>query len=335
VQIAVVGAGSWGTALAMLSSRAGHQVRLWGHDPARVDALARDRENRAYLPGFPLDPAIRPTHSLSSALDGAGLVLLVVPSHVMRAVSEEAAPHVATDATVISCAKGIENESLSTMDEVLVTTLPAVAERGALAYLSGPSFAKEVASCLPTAVVVAARREEVAKGVQQALSTGDLRIYTSSDVVGVEVGGAVKNVIAIAAGAADGLGCGHNTRAALITRGIAEMSRLAVGRGADPLTLAGLAGMGDLVLTCTGDLSRNRGVGQALGRGRDLDSVLGDMTMVAEGVRTTRSVHDLAAREGVEMPICEAVYRILYEGLSPADAVASLMRRRLRSEQER
>ncbi len=333
MQIAVLGAGSWGTALAMLAARAGHQVRIWDIDPRPLELVREHRENRRYLPGFPVPEAVQPADTLEEVLAGAELVLLVVPSHGMRQVATDAAVHLRAGTPLVSCAKGIENDTLCTMEEALQATLPE-ALHGGLAFLSGPSFAKEVAATLPTAVVVAARDETVASAVQQALSTEDFRIYTATDVVGVELGGAVKNVIAIAAGAADGLGFGHNTRAALITRGIAEENRLAVARGGDPRTLAGLAGMGDLVLTCTGDLSRNRTVGLELGRGRTLDEILAGMRMVAEGVRTTRSVHDLAAKTGVEMPITDVVHRMLYEDLPPPEAVAALMGRRLRPEQD-
>ncbi len=331
MEVTVLGAGSWGTALALLAARAGHLVRLWGHEPERVAELVAARENARYLPGVPLPETIEPVSDLADALLDAELVLLVVPSHGMRAVVRQAAAHMPARAPLVSCSKGIENETLCTMDEVLKQELPAHLHHW-LACLSGPSFATEVAQRLPTAVVIAATDPTVAERVQKALSGDDLRIYTSADVVGVEVGGAVKNVIAIAAGVADGLGFGHNTRAALITRGVAEMSRLAVARGADPLTLAGLAGMGDLVLTCTGDLSRNRSVGIELGRGRPLDEILAGMSMVAEGVRTTRSVFELAAQAGIEMPIFRAVYGLLYEGVSPREAMAALMRRPLRAE---
>ena len=331
MEVTVLGAGSWGTALALLAARAGHGVRLWGHDPKRVADLASARENVAYLPGVTLPETLEPVADLPDALLGTDLALLVVPSHGMRAVVREAAPHMPSHAPLVSCSKGIENGTLCTMDEVLRQELPAHFHPW-LSCLSGPSFAREVADRLPTAVVVASADPAVGQRVQRALSGDDFRIYTSADVVGVEVGGAVKNVIAIAAGAADGLGFGHNTRAALITRGVAEMSRLAMARGADPLTLAGLAGMGDLVLTCTGDLSRNRSVGMELGRGRPLGEILGGMSMVAEGVRTTRSVFELAARTGIEMPICRAVYGLLYEGVAPREAMASLMRRPLRAE---
>ena len=334
MEVTVLGAGSWGTALALLAARAGHRVRLWGHRPDQVERLRVEGENAVYLPGSPLSAGVSPTSDLERSLAGSDLVLLVTPSHGMRAVVRRARPHLREGVPLVSCSKGIENDTLATMDEVLRQELPEALHRW-IACLSGPSFAKEVAARAPTAVVVAARDEGVAEATQRALSGDDFRIYTTQDVVGVEVGGAVKNVIALGAGAADGLGFGHNTRAALITRGVAEMSRLAVARGANPLTLAGLAGMGDLVLTCTGDLSRNRSVGLALGRGDSLDTILGGMTMVAEGVKTTRSVYALSKLAGVEMPICRAVYGLLYEGVSPRQAVMSLMRRPLRPEADR
>jgi glycerol-3-phosphate dehydrogenase (NAD(P)+) len=290
------------------------------------------RENVQFLPGHVFPPNLEATNDLEQALRGAAVVVAVTPSHTMRAVMTRAAPHLPADAPIVSATKGIENDTLMTMSEVLEEVVPAA--RGRLAFLSGPSFAKEVARGVPTAVTVASRDAELARRVQALFSTPTFRVYTSDDVVGVELGGALKNVIAIAAGIVDGLEYGDNTRAALITRGLHEMARLAMKRGANPLTLAALAGMGDLVLTCTGELSRNRSVGVALGRGRKLEEILGEMKAVAEGVKTAKSVHDLATREGVEMPICEQVYRILYENRDPREAVAELMGRPPRGELE-
>ena len=284
------------------------------------------RENRAYLPGVRLCPEVIVTPDLGEALDQAELVVEVVPSHAVRAVMREAAQYMHPGAPIVTCSKGIENDSLMTMLEVLEDVLP-VPLHPYLAVLSGPSFALELARQMPTAVSVAARWERVAREVQAAFTSSSFKVYTSIDVVGVELGGAVKNVIAIGAGIAEGLGYGDNTRAAIITRGLVEISRLAVRKGANPLTVSGLSGMGDLVLTCTGELSRNRRVGFDLGRGKALGEILGDMEMVAEGVKNARSVHQLAGKLKVDVPICETVYRVLYEGLAPTEAVVQLMGR--------
>ncbi len=329
--VAVLGAGSWGTALAKQIADQGTPVRLWTRRPEQAVAIEDSRENAAYLPGFHLPACLEATSDLERALDGARLVLLVVPSHGLRHLLGDAADRLPADAPVLAAIKGIENGTLRLVSEILEEHLPED-RHGLLTYLGGPSFAREVAQGIPTAVSIAGRDEAVCRRVQDALSTDRFRAYTTDDVVGVELGGALKNVVAIAAGIADGLGFGHNTRAALITRGLAEMSRLAVHRGANPLTMAGLAGMGDLVLTCTGDLSRNRTVGLELGRGRKLDEIVGGMNMVAEGVRTTRSAYELGRREGVEMPITTEIYRVLYEDEPPLDAVTSLMTRPLKAE---
>jgi len=257
------------------------------------------------------------------------MIVVVVPSHTVRETLARAAPLVRPQTIVVSASKGIEVETGATMAEVLAQLLPA---QVAIAVLSGPSFAKETARGLPTAVVVAARNAEAALVTQKAFAGDRFRVYTSDDVIGVEIGGALKNVIAIAAGCADGLGFGHNTRAALITRGLAEIARLAQRLGGNPFTLAGLAGMGDLVLTCTGDLSRNRTVGIELGRGRKLPEILAGMTQVAEGVRTTRSAHELARKLGVEMPITDQIFKVLYEHKAPRQAVVDLMSRELKAE---
>jgi glycerol-3-phosphate dehydrogenase (NAD(P)+) len=327
----VLGAGAWGTALALALERKGHDVALWAHDPAHADALARDRENVRLLPGFALPERIRATSSLPDALADTELVVLVVPSHVLRGVALALRPHLPSSALLCSATKGIENGTLMLMSQVLEDILGAEA-RARLTYLSGPSFAKEVAHGMPTAVVVAGSHEEAARAVQRAFASDRLRVYSSHDVVGVEVGGALKNVIAIAAGVIDGLGLGHNARAGMITRGLYELGLLAARLGGDPLTVAGLSGMGDLVLTCTGELSRNRSVGVALGQGRTLPEILASLGHVAEGVKTARSAYELGLREGVEMPITQEVYRVLYDAKDPRRGVADIMARELRSE---
>jgi glycerol-3-phosphate dehydrogenase (NAD(P)+) len=331
--VAVLGAGSWGTALAKSISDQGHRVRLWARRRELVDVIARDRENAAYLPGAALAPTLTPTSELAHALEGADVVLSVIPTHGLREALDQAAAFFPADAPILSATKGIENGTLELVSGIFEDHFPAERHH-LLCYLGGPSFAKEVAQGMPTAVVVAAKDARSAARVQQVLGTDRLRVYTTDDVVGIELGGALKNVMAIAAGVGDGLGFGHNTRAAIITRGLAEMSRLAIKLGANPLTLSGLGGMGDLVLTCTGDLSRNRKVGLELGKGKKIAEILAGMSQVAEGVRTTRSAYELSRREGVEMPIVEAMYRVLYEDLPPLEAVVALMTRRLRAERD-
>jgi len=326
MEIAVIGAGSWGTALAKVLADKGHAVTLWGRAPEHAADIQAKRVNTKYLPNAPLPETLTATADLEAAVRDKRFVVSVVPSHTVRDVMGRAATAMRPDAVVVSASKGIENETLATMDEVLKDVLPG--KIGAqLAFLSGPSFAKEVGIGLPTAVVMASRDRRIAEE-SAALFQGDrFRVYTSDDVPGVELGGALKNVMAIAAGIIDGLGLGHNTRAALITRGLAEITRLAVRKGANPLTLAGLAGMGDLILTCTGDLSRNRTVGVGLGQGKKLADVLASMTQVAEGVKTSKSAYDLSRKVGVEMPITEAVYQVLYEDRPAKDAVPALMGR--------
>ncbi|HEX8954411.1 MAG TPA: NAD(P)H-dependent glycerol-3-phosphate dehydrogenase [Polyangia bacterium] len=325
-EIAVIGAGSWGTALAKVLGENGHAVTLWGRAEEHVEEIGRQHANPKYLPNVTLPATLTSTSDLEAAVRDKKYVLSVVPSHVVRDVLGRAGKYMHPDAIVISASKGIENETLATMDEVLKDVLPGkIGTR--LAFLSGPSFAKEVGAGLPTAVVMASRDRRIAEEAAALFQGERFRVYTSDDVCGVELGGALKNVMAIAAGVADGLGLGHNSRAALITRGLAEISRLAVRKGANPLTLAGLAGLGDLVLTCTGDLSRNRTVGIGLGRGQTLREVLAGMSQVAEGVKTTKSAHDLAARLGVEMPITDAMYKIVYEDQPAREAVSTLMGR--------
>ena len=328
---AVVGGGSWGTALARILASKGWSVRLWMRDPDLTRTIERRRENPRYLAGVRLDGPIRATADLEDALTEATLVVSALPSHVVRRVMAEAAPHVMQKAIVVSASKGIEEGSLKRMTEVLGEVLGR--DGGdRLAVLSGPSFAAEVCRGAPTAVTVAAQDMEVADAAREAFFAPRFRVYTSDDVVGVELGGAVKNVVAIATGIADGLECGLNARAALITRGLAEISRLGTALGGQRLTFMGLAGLGDLVLTCTGELSRNRTVGFRLARGETLETILADMRQVAEGVRSTRSVRDLAARIEVEMPIVEQVYEMLYHAKSPPVVVEELMTRESKPE---
>jgi glycerol-3-phosphate dehydrogenase (NAD(P)+) len=327
----VIGSGSFGTALANVLATNCTEVRMWAREPELVAAINTRHENPTYLPGIPLAQNVRATNSLEEALQGAELVVAATPSHVTREVMGHAAPFLPHNVPIITVAKGIENDTLLTMTEVLEDTLPEV-YHPYIAVLSGPSFAKELAQRMPTVVTIASHWDRVAQRCQKAFQTETFRSYTSSDVVGVQYGGALKNVIAIAAGISDGMGLGTNARSALITRGLAEIARIAVSRGANPLTLSGLSGMGDLVLTCTGELSRNRSVGIALGRGRSLAEVLGDMHQVAEGVKTAKSARDLSIRTGVELPICNQVYAIAYEGKSPRVAVTELMTRQPKSE---
>lgn len=328
-QIAILGAGSWGTALAAHLARINHNVSLWGRDPGLVDEMAAVRRNERYMPGVTLPERVMPTGSLDEALAGAGIVVLAVPSHGFRAVLRTAAPFLATGSVLVSATKGLESETLERMSQV-VEEEAAPSHR--IVVLSGPSFAIEVAQGLPTAVVVASLDLDAASRVQEQFRGPAFRLYGTTDVVGVEFGGALKNVIAIAAGAVEGLGLGHNSMAALITRGLAEISRLASAGGARRDTLAGLSGLGDLVMTCTGDLSRNRHVGIQLGRGHRLDEILGGMRMVAEGVRTTFAALALGERHGIELPIAAEMAAVLEGRRSPREAVEALMLRPQRPE---
>lgn len=329
--VGVIGAGGWGSALAKLLCEKGRDVTLWCHGEQSYQEILTTGENRSYLAGIVLPRSLRVTRSLGEAVAGKDLVICAVPSHAVRAVMQGAAPHAGPHAVWVCGTKGIEEGTLKTMGEVLCEALgAALGER--LAFISGPNFAPEVARGLPGATTVAAHLREVAGKVQEELSAPSFRVYTSSDVIGVQLGGVVKNVIAIAAGVSDGLSLGHNARAALVTRGLAEMTRLAVRMGADPLTLSGLPGLGDLILTCTGDLSRNRQVGMQIAQGKSLERILRGMRMVAEGVKNTRSVHELAARLAVEMPIVEQMHQVLYQGKRPRDAVRDLMQRALKAE---
>jgi glycerol-3-phosphate dehydrogenase (NAD(P)+) len=329
--IAVLGAGSWGTALAIHLARAGHTVALWGRDEGLVDEMARTRVNARYLADSRLPDAVRPTATLDAALDRSPYVVFAVPSHGLRAVVREAATLLAPDAVLISAAKGLESGSLARMSQVLAEE---TRHSRPVVVLSGPSFALEVARGLPTAMLAASANCGVAAAVQDRFRGPAFRLYGSDDVIGVEVGGALKNVIAIAAGVVDGIGLGHNAMAALITRGLAEISRLACAEGGRRETLAGLSGLGDLVLTCTGDLSRNRHVGIELGRGKPLAGILGSMRMVAEGVRTTAAALALGARHGIELPITAQMAAVLEGQRTPREALEALMLRPQRQESE-
>jgi len=330
-KIAVIGAGSWGTTLADLLAKKGYQVTLWCYEEDLAERIQKSGINDLYLPEIHLSENLQATSSLKSAVAGKQLLLFVTPSQVTRQILKQALPDLSSQALIVSASKGIENESLMLLSEVFEELLPEPMHRQ-LGFLSGPSFAKEVSAGMPTAVVAAAKDLSVAVEIQEIFSTEKFRVYTHNDIIGVELGGAMKNVIALAAGVADGLGFGHNTRAALITRGLAEMTRLGIKLGGAAETFAGLAGMGDLVLTCTGDLSRNRSVGIELGKGRSINEILAGMKMVAEGVKTTLSAYQLAEKLGVEVPIIEQMYLILYQNKSPRQAVTDLMLRDLRGE---
>jgi glycerol-3-phosphate dehydrogenase (NAD(P)+) len=331
MRCAVVGAGAWGTALADLLARNGHDVRLWGYEPDVVESINAKHENIRFLRGHTLSPSVEAVGDIQRAVDGAELVALATPSHVLRRIVKSAAGSLTRGAPLVVATKGIENGSLCVMTEVAEQEVPGAT----VVALSGPSFAVEVVACQPTAVVVASMQSEAAGIAQRAFSSPYFRVYTHTDVIGVELGGALKNVMAVATGIAEGLGLGFNARAALVTRGLAEMTRLGSALGAQQSTFAGLAGLGDLVLTCTGSLSRNRAVGVELGKGRKLEDVLGDRETVAEGVVTAQSARELAVREGVEMPIVDTVNRVLFEGQSARSAIAALMTRELRAEVDR
>lgn len=333
-QTAVIGAGSWGTALAKLLGDKGENVVLWGHHAEHVANLQRDRENKKYLPGAKLPETVTVTDNLERAVAGAGCLVMVVPSHAYREVFEQLVPALQKDTLIVSAVKGIENNTLQTMTQIMQETVHRrnIHHRLPLGVLSGPSFAAEVAAEQPTAVTVAFEDKNAARIVQELFSTLFFRVYTSVDVIGLELSAAMKNVVAIAAGICDGLGFGLNTRAALITRGLAEITRLGVHLGAHPLTFSGLGGLGDLVLTCTGSLSRNRTVGLKLGEGKSLAQALSEMTMVAEGVKTTKSCFNLARKHKVEMPILEQTYLVLYENKNCRQAVQDLFQRSLKEE---
>ena len=331
MKIGVIGGGSWGTALAKLLAEQHHEVVLWCFDHGLDQIINTQHENTIYLPDFTLPTSLRATNDLEEAVAHQEMIVSVSPSHVIRQVMGEISASIPPGTPIVSASKGIENDTLMLVSDILEDILP-IHLHPYLTYLSGPSFAREVADHNPTAVTVASYNQKLAIHVQQTFSTDRFRCYTTQDVRGVEVGGAVKNVIAIASGAVSAMDLGHNATAGMITRGLHEITRLGVKLGANPLTLSGLAGMGDLVLTCTGGLSRNRQVGVKLGQGKTLEAILSEMKMVAEGVKTSRSVYNLSQQLGIEMPLCEQVYQVLHEGKPALEAVDAIMTRALKPE---
>jgi glycerol-3-phosphate dehydrogenase (NAD(P)+) len=331
IKIGVVGGGSWGTALANLLGTKGFRTDFWVFEEEVRDQIRKYRENIVFLPGFPLSENLFPSNDIAEVVSEKDLLLIVVPSHVMRETVLKMAGYLSRKSIVVSASKGIENKTHLTMSGVIAEALPELSS-SRFASLSGPSFARDVAKQVPTAVTVASKNKDTAALIQQVFATPFFRVYTHDDIIGVELGGSVKNVIAIASGIIDGLGFGLNTRAALITRGLAEMTRLGLKLGADARTFSGLAGVGDLVLTCTGNLSRNYTVGRQIGEGKTLKEILSEMRMVAEGVKTAESVYNLSRKLGVEMPISHETYHILYDDVSPKEAVYRLMTRDLKNE---
>lgn len=333
-RVAVIGAGAWGTALAIALARKGsHSIHLWALETELVESIVNRRVNDQFLPGFELPASIQATHDLDAALDGSEIVVSVMPSQYCRSLFERMAPALHPQTLIVSCTKGLENTTLLRMTEVITDVVRQHHWTPRVGALSGPSFAKEVARGDPTAVTVASCDSELARSVQQVFNSSRFRVYTNDDVIGVELGGALKNIIAIAAGVCDGLGLGHNSIAALITRGLAEMARLVAACGGRLDTMAGLAGLGDLVLTCTGDLSRNRSVGVELGKGRKLPDIIAGMHgAVAEGIFTTKAAVGLARKRNIEMPITEQMFAILEQGKAPQQAIEELMTRAAKSE---
>jgi glycerol-3-phosphate dehydrogenase (NAD(P)+) len=331
LQVGILGAGSWGTALAVLLHNNGHAVSLWEFDKALAQTLDRTRENKIFLPGVPVPPDIKVTWDLKDVALEKEIVLIVIPSHVVREVCDKLSKLSIGNTILVSCSKGIENKSLLRMSEVILETIPgSTADR--IVVFSGPSHAEEVGRGIPTVVTAASKSMNSCRRIQEIFMSPVFRVYSTNDVTGVELGAALKNVIAIAAGIIDGVGFGDNTKAALLTRGMVEITRLGLAMGANPLTFAGLSGMGDLIVTCTSRHSRNRYVGEEIGKGKTLKQVLDSMVMVAEGVRTTRSVYDLSQRLQVDMPISLEVYRVLFEGKNPKKAVYDLMTRDAKEE---
>ena len=333
-KVAVIGAGSWGTAIASVLGQKGIETHLWGHNPDHISNLIKEKQNSRYLPNYHFPENILPTYNLESAVEDCEIICMVVPSHGFRETFKKVLKHINRDCSIVSAVKGIENDSLMSMTQLMEQEYNQINFDYTVdfAVLSGPSFAREVVDGTPTAVTIGCKNIEKAKELQRAFVTERFRVYASSDVSGLEISAAFKNIIAIATGICDGLGYGMNTRAALITRGLTEISRLGLQMNADPITFSGLSGLGDLVLTCTGDLSRNRTVGLKLGQGKNIETILEEMDMVAEGVKTTKSGYRLAKRHKVEMPILEQVYNILYKDKDCSSAVKDLLARELKEE---
>ena len=329
--LAIIGAGSWGTALSVVLAPRFDDVRLWVYEPDLAVRIRETRQNDLYLPGFAIPINVLVSNDFQESLSGANLVLSVVPSHLVRSVYEQMLPFLGPEMVFVSATKGLENKTLLRSSEIIQEVVSARFQPR-ITVLSGPTFAREVAALNPTAVVISSIDRPAAQCVQANFASPSFRLYTSDDPIGVEIGGSIKNVVAIGAGVLEGMGLGHNPMAALITRGLAEMTRLAVALGGEARTLAGLAGLGDLVLTCTGELSRNRAVGVELARGRKLDEIVGSMKMVAEGIKTTTAAVELARRCSIEMPITEQMYQMLHHGLDPKEAIRRLMERSLKGE---
>jgi glycerol-3-phosphate dehydrogenase (NAD(P)+) len=332
-RVGVIGTGAWGTTLAILLAQKGFDTTLWEHQAERAAAMERDRENRAFLPDVPFPFSLQVTTNIVEAVAGRELVLLVTPSQRLRENVRAVAPHLAPDTIILSGIKGLETGSLKRMSEIIAEELPE-GLRSRVATLSGPNIAREVAKGLPSAAVIAAKDPAIAEAARAALNTATFRVYTTSDVIGVELCGALKNIIALGAGANDGWGYGENAKAAFMTRGLAEIARLGIACGANPLTFVGLAGMGDLIATCASPLSRNRYVGLELAKGRSLDDILAGMKSVAEGVTTTQAARELAERYGVDMPITKTIYGVLFEGKNARQGVIELMMRDPKEELE-
>ena len=329
--IGVVGGGSWGTALAKLLADKGFVLDLWVFEKEVKEQIESERENKFFLPGIKLSENIIPSNDLEAVVKNKNLVLMVVPSHFMRYMAGKMKNFISSETIIVAASKGIENETHLTMTQIIAEKIDFF-PRENLAVLSGPSFAKEVANKVPTVVAAASISRKVAEYVQEIFSCSTFRVYVNDDPIGTQIGGAMKNVLAIAAGICDGMKMGLNPRAALITRGLTEMNRLGTKLGAEPLTLAGLAGVGDLLLTCTGDLSRNYTVGRQIGEGKQLDEIISEMRMVAEGVKTTKSVYNLSKKLGVDLPICNEVYGVLFQGIPVKESVSRLMNRSLKHE---
>ncbi|MCD6165763.1 NAD(P)H-dependent glycerol-3-phosphate dehydrogenase [candidate division KSB1 bacterium] len=331
MKIGILGAGGWGTALSILLSSNGHKVTLWEFQPNVAHVLATKRVNEPLLPGVRIPDEVEITSELGQVVENAEIIVIAVPSHVVRSLTERMRSFSLQDKLVVSVAKGLENETLKRLSEVILENLPQL-NSAQIVILSGPSHAEEVSRGVPTTVVAASESLESAKKIQRIFTTSTFRVYTNIDVIGVELGGSLKNIIAIAAGISDGVGYGDNTKAALMTRGLVEITRLGVAMGANPMTFAGLSGMGDLIVTCMSRYSRNRYVGEQIGRGRKLSEVLSEMVMVAEGVRTTKSAVALAEKYHVEMPITQQVYEVLFGNKDPQVAMSELMSRDLKVE---